>query len=243
VKQRLLLLSWLGALLFLAGILIGLALSGAYTWSEIEARAYSSFSGDARLRLNCPLMLSSEESGVVRAEIINLIDKNIEPVITVQISHGKVPREIKQTLSLVPLESKTLEWNVDYSDAIFERLILVNVFQSRYSENPSRWGSCGILIFSLFGLTGMETFSLVFVISQILIIAGGFLWLYAHRPLDQFSGNIVRINSVLFSMTIFALLSTVAHWWGLALFFDALMLLLMGVIFTEFVLFSQRHRE
>jgi len=243
VKQRVLLLSWLGALLFLSGVLAALGISGAFAWGETEARVYSSFSGDARLRLKCPLMLSPDESGVIRAEIINLIDKNIEPVITAQISHRKVPREIKQTLPLAPLESKTLEWNVDSSDVIFERLILVNVFQSRYSDNPSRLGSCGILLFNLFGLTGKQMFTLVVAVSLILMLAGGLLWLYARRPLNQFSGNIVRINSVLFSITILALLSTVAHWWGLALFFDALILLMMGVILTEFVLFSQRHRE
>ena len=243
MKLRLLLLSWLGGLLFLAGVLIWLALSGAVAWGESEASVYSSFNGDASLRLTCPLMLSQEESGVVRAEVINLINKDIKPVVHAEISHGKVPRDDRQTLLLSSRETETVEWTVDSSDVIFERLILVNVLQARYGNNPSRSGSCGILVFSIFGLSGMQTFALGFAISLVLMISGGVLWLYVRRPLDNFSHNIRQINSVLFGITLLALLSALRHWWGLALFFDALIVLVMGVIFTEFVLFSRKYRE
>jgi hypothetical protein len=243
VKLRLLLLSWVAGLIFLAGVLIGLSLSGAVAWGESEARIYSSLNGEADLGIECPLIISPAESGVVNAEIINLIGEDIKPVLTVEISHGKVPRAISQTVPLASGESETVQWVVDSSDVIFERLILVNALQSRYSDNPSRSGSCGILLFSLFGLTGMQTFGLVFIVSLIVMLAGGGLWLYVRRPLDKFSGNIVKINSILLAVTILALLSTWARWWGLTLFFDALIVLVMGVIITEFVLFSQKYGD
>ncbi|MCI0556058.1 MAG: hypothetical protein L0287_34375 [Anaerolineae bacterium] len=243
MKLKLLLLSWLGALLFLVGVLIGLSLSAAVAWGESEARIYSSYNGDLNLGLKCPLIMSPAESGVVSADIINLTDEEIKPVVTAEISHGKLPREIRQTLSLASTQSEMVQWTVDSSDVIFERAILVNVIQRRYGDNPSRSGSCGILVFDLFGLTGVQTFGLVFTLSLILMLSGGSLWLYARRPLDKFSGNIVQINSILLGITMLALLSTLARWWGLALFFDALILLVMGVIVTEFVLFSQKHRE
>lgn len=243
MKLRLLFLSWLGALLFLAGILVGLALSGAFAWGESEAHIYSSYNGDLNLALKCPLIMSPAESGVVRADIINLIDEEIKPVVTAEISHGKLPREIRQTLSLASTHSETVQWTVDSSDMIFGRAILVNVLQSRYGDNPSRLGSCGILVFNLFGLTGGQTFALMLAVSIILVLTGGSLWLYARQPLDKFSRNIVQINSVLLVITILALLSMLARWWGLVLFFDALILLVMGVIITEFVLFSQKYRE
>lgn len=243
MKLRLLLLSWLGALLFLVGVLIGLSLSAAVAWGESEARIYSSFNGEASLSLKCPLMLSPEESGVVSTEIINLIYLDIKPVVTAEISHGKVPREIRQTVSLTPGNSETVQWTVDSSDVIFERVILVNALQSRYGDNPSHSGSCGILLFSLWDLTGLETFHLLFAVSIIMMLSGGLLWLYARRPLDKFSENIIRINAILFSITILALLSTLARWWGLTIIFDLLILLVMGVILTEFILFSQKYRE
>ena len=193
--------------------------------------------------MTCPLIISASESGMVNTEIVNLTGEEIKPVVTVEISHGKVPREIKETFFLMSLKSEGLQWTVDSSDVIFDRVILVNVLQSRYSNNPSRSGSCGILVFSLFGLTGMQTFALVLGVSLVLMLGGSGLWLYARQPLDKFAGNIVQINSVLFVVTIFALLSTWARWWGLALFFDALLLLIMGVIITEFILFSQKYRD
>ena len=243
MNLRPLLLSWLGALLFIAGVFTGLALSGAFAWGESEARIYSSFNGDTNLEIQCPLILSPEEKGVIRAEIVNLTGEEIKPVVTAEISHGKVPREVQQTFPLSALKSQNVEWMVDSSDVIFERVILVNILQSRYSNNPSRSGACGILVFSLFGLTGIQSFGLLLTTSLILMFSGGALWLQARRPLDKFSGNIVQINSVLFALTVLALLSTLLRWWGMALFFDALILLVMGVIITEFVLFSQKHKE
>ena len=238
-----LLLSWLGALIFLTGVLVGLFLSGAITWSESEARIYSSFNGETNIGIKCPMILSPTETGVVEAEIVNLTGEEIQPVVTAQISHGRVPREIKETYPLKSLKSESVEWIVDSSDVIFERVILVNVLQSRYSNNPSRSGACGILVFSLFGLNGIQTFSVVLTISLILMVSGGALWLRARRPLDKFSESVVQINSVLLGVTILALLSTLMRWWGLALFFDALILLVMGVIITEFILFSQKYKE
>ena len=243
MNLRPLLLSWLGALLFIAGVFAGLVLSGAFAWGESEARIYSSFNGDSDLGLQCPLILSPAEKGVIKAEIVNLTGEEIKPVVTAEISHGKVPREVQQTFPLNSLKSQNVEWTVDASDVIFERVILVNILQSRYSNNPSRSGACGILVFSLFGLTGIQSFGLLLTISLILMFSGGALWLRTRIPLDKFSRNIVQINSVLFALTVLALLSTVARWWGLALFFDALILLVMGVIITEFVLFSQKHKE
>ena len=243
MKLRALLLSWLGALLFLGGILIGLALSGAFAWGESEARIYSSFNGDSNLAIKCPLIISRAETAAVSAEIVNLTGEDIRPVVTAEISHGKVPREIKKTFSLRALKSESVQWTIGSSDVIFERVILVNVLQSRYSNNPSRSGSCGILVFSLFGLTGVQTFGLLLGVSLVLMLAGGGLWLYARQPLDKFSGSLVQINTILLAVTILALLSTLVRWWGLALFFDALILLVMGVIITEFVLFSQKYRD
>ena len=88
-----LLLSLLGALLFLAGVLSGLLLSAAVVWSESEARVYTSFNGERRLKVECPLMLSPVESAAVRADIINSTDEEIKPVVSVEISHPKIPRK------------------------------------------------------------------------------------------------------------------------------------------------------
>jgi hypothetical protein len=243
MRLKRLFISWLGALLFLVGVAVGLALSASVVWAESEAVVYSSYNGERNLVIKCPLMISPAESGMVHAEIINLTDEEIKPVISAEISHSKAPREINQTVPLASGESGKLQWVVDSSDVIFERLILVNVLQSRYRDSPARAASCGILVYHLFGLTGTQSFAVVFAISLVIMLSGGWLWLSARGPSDKSSGNIVQINAVLLGVTILALLSTWARWWGLTLFFDALIVLVLGVIVTEFILFPQKSRD
>jgi len=228
----------LGALLFFAGVLIGLSLSAVVTWGESEARIYTSYNGDTRLKVKCPLMLSPVESAIVSADIINSTADEIKPVVSAEISHKKLARKVSQTLTLAPGESEVAQWTVDPSDVIFERLILVSILQSRYRDIPSRLGSCGIFLFSLFGLTGAQTFALAFTVSLVAMLSGGALWLYIRWPLNKMATNTAQISIVLLGMTILALLSALPRWWGLTLFFDALIVLIIGVIITEFGLFS-----
>lgn len=240
MKLWVLLNSWLGTLLFLAGVLAGLFLSAAYSWGESEARLYTSYNGETSMRLNCPLMLSPVESGIVSADIINLTDKEIKPVVAAEVSHGRIPRIISETVFLAPEGSVTVRWKVDSSDVIFERLIVVSIRQSPYSDNPSRSGSCGILLFSLFGLTGAQTFGLILLASLLAMLSGGALWLYTRWPLNKFATNFALINAVLLGLTFFALLGILPRWWGLTLFLDLLTLLVMGVIIVEFGFFRDK---
>src|SRR5215467_11168447 len=124
--------SWLGALLFLAGVLIGLFLSASATWGEYEASVYTPFISDTQMSLQCPLMLAYSESGVVKADITNFTTDNILPIVTLEVSHAGEPRIIEQTITLASGKSKPLAWNVNSADVIFGKLILVNVLQASY---------------------------------------------------------------------------------------------------------------
>ena len=52
MKLRSLLLSLLGALLFLAGVLVGFLLSAVVVWGESEARIYTSYNGESASKYN-----------------------------------------------------------------------------------------------------------------------------------------------------------------------------------------------
>ena len=243
MKLKITIGSWLGILLFVAGMLLGLSHSASITWGQAESFLYTSFTADSRFGVRCPLMLSPDESGVLHAKIANFTDENILPVVFVEISHSGAPRRVDQTVSLASHEAKVIQWTVNPSDVVYGRLILVNVLQARYRDNPSFLGSCGILLFSLFGLTGFETFTLLTFVSPAGMVGGGVLWWKARQPLDTFSASFARINAVLMGITILAMLSTFPHWWGLTLFLDALTLLVFGVIITDFVLFPKKDRS
>lgn len=242
MKGNSILMSWLGGILFLGGVLTGLVLSASATWGPVEANLYTSLTADSRFTVKCPLLISPKESAVVRAKINNFTNEVVMPVVFAEISQANGPRRLNQTVTLAPKESTTLEWKVNASDLVFDRLILVNILQARYRDNPSFLGSCGIMLFSLFGLGGTLTFSLLAFLSLAGMVSGGTLWWRARQPRDAFATALARINSFLMGITILALVSAFMRAWGFTLFFDALTLLVMGIIFTDFVL-SGRHRS
>jgi hypothetical protein len=234
-------LSLLGGLVFLTGLVMQLMLSGGVLWGELEARLYVTQSGDNLLKVYCPIMLSPVESGVVSVSVTNSIDEDTSPVVTAEISHVGGAQEINQTLSLAPHESQIIRWPVDISNILFGRLILVNIIQSRYRDLPSAQGACGILLFSLFNLDGIETFSLLLFAGFANLVLGGALWLRARRPLDELAESTARASGILAGVTTAGLLTALPRWWGLTLFLDFVALIMAAVIFTEFILFPRKN--
>jgi hypothetical protein len=218
---------------FLAGILLGLFLSSGILWGEVEAYTRETGSNGPRLGLDCPLMLSPDESGQVSTRITNTTGESVKPVITAEIN-GKPG--LDQTLSLAPGEARSLDWTVDSSARIFDRMILVNMYQGRYRDLEPRQGSCGILVYSLFGMSGTGTFRLIFGASVLLMILGGFLWLSARSPLKAADAKLTYASGFLGSLVLASLLSSLPRWWGLILLLNALILLMIGIIITEFII-------
>lgn len=233
-------LSWLSVLFFLVGVLLQLSLSSGIVWGEVEASLYGTQVGYAGLKLGCPILLSPTESGRVNATITNSLDQDVLPVVTAEISHAGGMQRLSRTLSLSPYEARIVQWPVDATDIIFGRLILVNIIQSRYSDLDPRAGSCGILVFRLFELTGNESLSLIFIGSLAFILLGGTLWWRQRAPLDDSAEQTLRACGGLAGVTTLALLAALPRWWGLTLFLNAFALIMIGVIFTEFVLFPKR---
>ena len=235
--------SWLGIILILVGVLLGLFLSASVTWGESEAVLYTSLNSDRRMGIKCPLMLGPDETGTITAKITNLTNDTVTPTVSAEIGHTSMPRQIDQIVTLPPGNSQTLTWSVDSSDVIFSDLILVNILQLRYRDNPSMLGSCGILLFSLFGLSGQSTFILWVATSLVAMLVGAFLWARAHLQMDRYLTSLANASIVLMVMTTLALLTTFPRWWGLTLIFDAGIVLMIGVIVTEFVLFPGKYKS
>ena len=236
-------ISTLGMLIFLAGILMEVSLSGGVLWGEIEARTYSPQIGDLGLTVKCPLILSPTESGTVSATITNTLNEETRPVVAAEISQAGGQQRLSQTLDLAAHQTQGVQWTVDSSYMIFGRLILVNVIQSRYSNLSSRQGACGILVFNLFGLNGISSFSLVIFTALLCTFLGAALWLRSHWPLNQLGRSTAQACGIMTGMATAGLLAALPRWWGLILFFDFLTLIILAVVLTEFVLFPGRHRN
>jgi hypothetical protein len=239
MKLRSFLLSLFDVLLFLAGVLLQLSLSGGMVWAEVEASIFGTQATGGGLKLNCPLMLAPSESSMVTAVITNSLDEPVLPTVMTEISKVGGMQSLRQTLSLAPHETRIIEWSVNSSDEIFGRLILVNASQGRYGDLDPQHGFCGILVFSLFNLAGTESFVLMFIGGIALILIGGALWRRIHEPLDDWAEQTIKACGGLAGVTTLALLTALPHWWGLSLFLDAFALIMISVIFTDFVLFPR----
>lgn len=232
-------LSILSALLFLAGALSIFSISVGILWGEIEANAYFPQSSGGNLKMKCPLALSPRESGVIRATITNSINEDTNPMVVSLISRGNGTQDTSQVLTLAPGESQTLEWTVDRSNIIFDRLILVNIIQRRYSKLEPNQGACGILILNLFGLTGLWSLGLVLTVSLLLVLSGSILWLRNHSDRDESSNKVIQISKFFAGLVFAGMFTAAFRWWGLILFFDFLALAVMIVGLTEIALPSK----
>lgn len=243
VRNRVLWRAWLGGLLFLAGEAFGLYLSGYIAWGETEARFRSNYYGDKTMPLECPLMIAPDETAVIHGTALNLTDKEIKPVIRYEFARKGIPQEQKETLILAPGEEIPLQWSTTASDEVLKRLILFNVRQSQYRDNPSRWGSCSIIVYSLFGMSGANSLAMLIGLDIAALLISGALWFKSVRPLNSLTIDIARIGGLTAGTTVFALLSTLPRWWGLTIFCIVLSLLAIGNAFIELVFTRKRSPE
>lgn len=224
----------LGAVLFSIGILMGFVFLGYTVWADIEATLFaSSYQADKSLRsLNCPLILTSGETGSVSAEFQNNTERPIRPLVRTYISEGLVTviREMRELIPIPSGRSEERSWEVNYGDAVYNRFILVRVTQHGHYPVPSQTGSCGIITLDVPFLSGS---AIVFLITALIggcIFFGLRLWLKYNRPLMGKPKTITQ-GFVWLSIVLAAgLLFTFLGWWvAAALFFILTLLLTMGI--------------
>ena len=82
----------LSVVLFSIGALLGVVLVGITVWADFEAILFDpGIREDTRLgSLRCPVMITSEETGVIRARVKNTLDRPTDLFIRAHISHGYV---------------------------------------------------------------------------------------------------------------------------------------------------------
>lgn len=214
----------LGILLLSAGIFIALSLSLTMLWGEMEAELFMPNIGDKRLDLTCPLMIAPWETATIRttvANTLNDLDKETKPQVNVSIRSETGVRTISETVILSSHERRTLQWEIDRSDIIFNRLLLINILQRPYRNLPSHQGTCSIVVFNLFGLNGSNAL-LVLVLTGILGSLLGALLLYSlYRPATEFAKSIFQVNGLFLFMALMSLGTALTRHWGWTLTIDA----------------------
>lgn len=225
-----------GAIIFLAGVLLGLFLSGWALWGEVEASMLVFRTGEQYITLRCPMMLASPETGTVSAYFANPTTDTINPTIKAVIGREGYVRDDITVLSLAPGEKKQLQWTVGPGDQVFGGLVLVNVFESSQRNFPTHQGSCGIPVSKLPGLSGMQVFALQFLASLIGMAGGAALWVIGNSRLKGLLENATNASVALGILVFVDMLLTFPRWWGLSLLLFLVTIMLIVIIFTQFML-------
>jgi hypothetical protein len=229
----------LSMLLFSIGLLLGLALSTAAVWADLEAMRFDrglTLLRDASLStLRCPVILDSEKTGTVRASIKNSLDRPVTLLVRAHVSrYLTLMREDVRRLRLEAGETQSLEWAVDSEDIVYQHLILVKVHQHRSYPLLGRTGSCGIVVLDLPGLTGPQVVAGAVAGSLLGMALGLGLWIATARPLGASSLEVVRAMGVVAASAVLVMLASLLGWWlwgGLMLIGT---LLLIGAVVGHF---------
>jgi len=187
-------------------------------------------------------VMATRETAEIKTIVTNsLTDENTKPQVNAFISQarGNETRLVSETLELAPLESRAMQWTVNGSDIIFDRLVLVNILQRPYRDLPSHQGACSILVYSLFGLNGVNTLYVVVASSILASLLGAiysFFWL---RPFTGALKSFAQISILFFALSLLGLFAAVSRLWGLTMIFDAAALLAFGAGSIE-ILFKRK---
>ena len=218
--MKLLTMRRLSVILFLVGVLIGIIFNAFVVWAQFEASLWDdSPTEDAALDgFSCPLIVTSGETGHVRVEYHNPLDRPVNPVIRTRITKGLVTlqREETQRPDIQPGETARLEYAVTASDAAWDQFILVRVYAFPQLSLPSRNGSCGILVVNVPIVNGAFVIVLTLFVSLGSMGGGIWLWNKVNFPLSDRAANARRAMIFLAATVLLGLILELLSIWGLA---------------------------
>jgi len=218
---------------FSVGVLLGMFLAGAATWTDLEATFYGfgKVADNPLTTLRCPVLMMATETGIIRATLSNNSELPVDARVRVYVSNPGPIRIIETITSLAPGEIKMLEWTVTSEDVDFGNLILLKVLAFAYYKAPVREEWCGILVLNLPHLSGNQVFTSALGLSLAGLLIGIALWVIGGRPL---TGKTLFAFRAMVWLAAFVLADMVFSFMGLWLFglvlFVVAVLLILGVL-------------
>jgi hypothetical protein len=210
----------LGAILFSAGILVGMLLFIFMNWAFFEASYYFGpiASADKSLTsLRCPLMLTAAESGEVSIRLANTSAMDLSISVQIEKSYFGAATLDKADYPLAAGATETINWAVTPDNLVFGHLVIARVYQYHSYTLPSRSSTCGTVVVPVSGLSGLQVFIILLVSSLVGTASGWGLWLAGSRPL-QMKGVIARRAMLLFTVVVLlGMLGGILGWWMLGL--------------------------
>lgn len=178
-----------GLILYILGTLLAFALMALSVWGDLEASTFDAavIREETLTTLNCPVLMTQNETGIISAVIKNESDRDATPNVQARITEGYVSyySEDRRQIS-VPAHSETrVEWEIFPENAAYNSLVLVSIYQFQNLSLPSRQSSCGVVLLPFSGPTGVQLFWGGMIVGVIAIAAG----LYFYHPKREYQGE------------------------------------------------------
>lgn len=206
----------LGMGLYALGLALGLLIAFFLAWADLETSLFDSgLTANKKMNMSCPLAITSAETGLITAEIVNDSERTVQTLVQSSQTEGSVImiRRGRQQLSFAPGQVHQLEWPVVASDAAWGRVVMFRVFMVASSPLPALDGYCGILLINFPFLTGNQVLALMLVLALASVVVGGRMWLVnaKHRVLDA-EKNARLLVTIAVLVTINVALAIVGDW-------------------------------
>lgn len=140
-------------IIFYTGALFGLFLTIIAAWADYEAASYGFvYTGGERLSaLNCPILLTANETGSFSVKVSNTTNRKISPSVKADISTHLTPITSYTSVPLASGESKLIKWTIGPENLEFGRFIFVHVLVPGYYPQRNHENVCGVFIVNLPG--------------------------------------------------------------------------------------------
>ena len=224
---------------YVLGDLIGFALAVITTWADVEANFYGfpRRANNALFGLNCPIIMSANETGVISIRVSNTTEKPLAPAVKTEISTPAIADSFRESIRLAPGESKKLEWTVGPGNIDLKYFIFAKVLVYASYPTPDREATCGTFIIDL-PISGNAF--LVIMVALSMTGMGSVLYsLYRSKTQFPQAANALPLMMFQAVVIIIALVVSFIGWWIQAIV-ALVVALLTIVILPNFLIARQR---
>jgi hypothetical protein len=227
-----------GGAFFLLGVLTTMTLAGVTAWAAFEGLSYFATGAGYDLYggMHCPILISPRETGIVSASFSNPTDQVLQPYYEVEISGRIAARQFEGQIAVPPHTSQSVTWTVNAGDIDLEPFIFAKMDVLPVGGHGTREATCGILVWDVAGMSGIQAVSVGIGIALLLILAGlvvptvGLTPGQANRFDNEASSNARRASQALGVASASALFAGLMGWWLPAMLLLAVSLLLLVMV-------------
>ncbi len=225
----------IAGIVFMAGVLVTLALTALTAWAAYEALSY--FSTGAGYEpyggLHCPTVMSSREMGLVRADFANASDQTQQPYYRVEISGKGSSRLVENQITVPAHTSQQIALTVSADDIDLAPFVFVKLDVLPIGGFSTREATCGIVVVDLTGLNGATAFNIAAACGLLCMLVGLLLPAVGLSPMQakafdaEAGSNRRRAMQALAVSAAAGLFAGLMGWWSIALVLLAIGVLLL----------------